>query len=65
VEKLGINTTYKEYPVGHGVAPQNFYDFKIGFKKIFSVINRSFQDTISENCDCLFISDTTRLIYFE
>lgn len=28
VEKLGINTTYKEYPVGHGVAPQNFYDFK-------------------------------------
>ena len=28
LEKLGINTTYKEYPVGHGVAPQNFYDFK-------------------------------------
>jgi phospholipase/carboxylesterase len=28
VEKLGINITYKEYPVGHGVAPQNFYDFK-------------------------------------
>ena len=28
VEKLGINTTYKEYPVGHGVAPQNFYDLK-------------------------------------
>lgn len=28
VEKLGINTTYKEYPIGHGVAPQNFYDFK-------------------------------------
>ena len=28
VENLGINTTYKEYPVGHGVAPQNFYDFK-------------------------------------
>lgn len=26
--KLGINSTYKEYPVGHGVAPQNFYDFK-------------------------------------
>ena len=28
VENLGIKTTYKEYPVGHGVAPQNFYDFK-------------------------------------
>ena len=28
VENLGINTTYKEYPVGHGVAPQNFHDFK-------------------------------------
>lgn len=28
METLGINTTYKEYPVGHGVAPQNFYDFK-------------------------------------
>lgn len=26
--KLGIHATYKEYPVGHGVAPQNFYDFK-------------------------------------
>ena len=28
LEKLGIPSTYKEYPVGHGVAPQNFYDFK-------------------------------------
>ncbi|OUD35948.1 alpha/beta hydrolase [Flavobacterium sp. FPG59] len=28
METLDINTTYKEYPVGHGVAPQNFYDFK-------------------------------------
>ncbi|MFE3848818.1 alpha/beta hydrolase [Flavobacterium sp. LB3P45] len=28
LEKLGVNSTYKEYPVGHGVAPQNFYDFK-------------------------------------
>jgi len=27
LESLGINTTYKEYPVGHGVSPQNFYDF--------------------------------------
>lgn len=28
LESLGINHVYKEYPVGHGVAPQNFYDFK-------------------------------------
>lgn len=28
MEKLGLNVTYKEYPIGHGVAPQNFYDFK-------------------------------------
>ncbi len=26
--KLGIEVIYKEYPIGHGVAPQNFYDFK-------------------------------------
>lgn len=28
LENLGINTTYREYPIGHGVSPQNFYDFK-------------------------------------
>lgn len=28
LENLGINSTYKEYPIGHGVSPQNFYDFK-------------------------------------
>lgn len=28
LNKLGIETKLKEYPVGHGVAPQNFYDFK-------------------------------------
>lgn len=28
LENLGINTTYKEYPIGHGVSPQVFYDFK-------------------------------------
>lgn len=26
--KLGIDVTYKEYPIGHGVSPQNFYDLK-------------------------------------
>lgn len=25
---LDIDVIYKEYPVGHGVAPQNFFDFK-------------------------------------
>lgn len=24
----GISNVYKEYPVGHGIHPQNFYDFK-------------------------------------
>lgn len=28
MEKLGVHLTYKEYPIGHGVSPQNFYDFK-------------------------------------
>ncbi|MBV7268075.1 alpha/beta hydrolase [Winogradskyella luteola] len=28
LEALKVNYIYKEYPVGHGVAPQNFYDFK-------------------------------------
>ncbi|MEW5675925.1 alpha/beta fold hydrolase [Flavobacterium enshiense] len=28
LKDLGLDTVYKEYPVGHGVAPQNFYDFK-------------------------------------
>lgn len=28
LQKYQISFEYKEYPVGHGVAPQNFYDFK-------------------------------------
>jgi phospholipase/carboxylesterase len=28
LNELGIKNSYKEYPVGHGVAPQNFFDFK-------------------------------------
>ncbi len=28
LEKLGIDCVYKEYPIGHGVSPQNFFDFK-------------------------------------
>lgn len=27
LDHLGIETIYKEYPIGHGVSPQNFYDF--------------------------------------
>ena len=27
-KSLGINSTYKEYPIGHGVSPQNFFDLK-------------------------------------
>lgn len=28
LKELGISIVYKEYPIGHGVSPQNFYDFK-------------------------------------
>lgn len=28
LEDLGIKLVYKEYPVGHGVAPANFFDLK-------------------------------------
>ena len=28
LSQLGIDIVYKEYPIGHGVSPQNFYDFK-------------------------------------
>lgn len=28
LEKLGIDHVFEEFPVGHGVAPQNFYSFK-------------------------------------
>ena len=28
LKKLHIKHCYKEFPVGHGVSPQNFYDFK-------------------------------------
>ena len=33
LENLGIAITYKEYPIGHGVSPQNFYDFKKWLEK--------------------------------
>lgn len=28
LDNLGLQNSYTEYPVGHGVAPQNFYSFK-------------------------------------
>ena len=28
LESLNIDCSYSEFPVGHGVAPQNFYEFK-------------------------------------
>jgi len=28
MEQLGVNYKYSEFPVGHGVAPQNFYEFR-------------------------------------
>lgn len=33
LKNLNINHVYKEYPVGHGVAPQNFYDFRDWLKE--------------------------------
>ena len=28
LNNLGIESVYKEYPIGHGISPQNFHDFK-------------------------------------
>lgn len=28
LQQLGIETQFKEYPIGHGVSPENFFDFK-------------------------------------
>jgi len=33
LDQLGIENVYKEYPVGHGVAPQNFFDFREWLQK--------------------------------
>lgn len=34
LKTLGIHCTYSEFPVGHGVAPQNFYEFSEWFNKL-------------------------------
>ena len=28
LENLGLEVEYQEYPIGHGVSPKNFFDFK-------------------------------------
>lgn len=33
LNNLGIKNSYQEYPVGHGVAPQNFYDLNLWIKE--------------------------------
>ena len=33
LDNLGVNNSYSEFPVGHGVAPQNFYDFRNWLEK--------------------------------
>lgn len=33
LDSLGIENIYSEYPVGHGVAPQNFFEFKKWLEK--------------------------------
>ena len=33
LDQMNVKNTYKEYPVGHGVSPQNFYDFKKWLEK--------------------------------
>lgn len=33
LDNLGIENSYSEFPVGHGVAPQNFYEFKEWLEK--------------------------------
>ncbi len=33
LEKLNIKCAYSEFPVGHGVAPQNFYEFRDWLEK--------------------------------
>lgn len=34
LDTLGIENVYKEYPIGHGISPQNFYDLKNWLEKI-------------------------------
>lgn len=33
LDNLGISNTFNEYPIGHGISPQNFYDLKQWLEK--------------------------------
>ena len=33
LENLGLEVEYQEYPIGHGVSPKNFFDFKAWLTK--------------------------------
>jgi phospholipase/carboxylesterase len=33
LENLGLEVEYQEYPIGHGVSPKNFFDFKNWLQK--------------------------------
>ncbi len=33
LDHMGVTNTYEEFPVGHGVSPQNFYAFKMWLEK--------------------------------
>ncbi|WP_276392489.1 alpha/beta hydrolase [Eudoraea chungangensis] len=33
LNKLKVDLTYKEFPIGHGVSPENFYSFQTWLKK--------------------------------
>lgn len=34
LEQMGITNTFEEFPVGHGVSPQNFYSFRTWLEKV-------------------------------
>ncbi len=38
LDDLNIKMVYKEYPIGHGISPQNFYDFKNWLRQSLSLI---------------------------
>ena len=33
LQKYGVEIEYREYPIGHGISPQNFADFKNWLEK--------------------------------
>jgi len=37
LKKLGVNHKFEEFPVGHGVAPQNFYSFRAWLENILNL----------------------------